>query len=375
MASLGTRDVTFIGRWYDNHPGKTVSWGPHSFQTTFTGSSSIAISLSDASSLGELSYTCTGSALGGAEKVFTTSQFQAPLAVGLQPALKYTLNCGRNDEASYGTTTVSDVLLQSGGTLLKSPLPPKALRYMAIGDSITAGFKALIEPGTGVQPSAANEDLFKTYGRHLADAWGASDWHVVARSGIAATSYDPNVKTMDEQFPCRDFTWGGTNCPAQWDFSNWQADVVTINLGTNDFTFGSPTTAQFQAAYETLIDLVRSKYGKNTLIFGICPTQYSCGGGGSKWTQMRDGVMQAIQSKVDAGDQLVRYVPTGDWKDPWLTCATEYSDYTHPTVTGHAKLASKLLETLTYEVRKIFPGKCPGTGTTCGDASSALELD
>jgi len=45
-----------------------------------------------------------------------------------------------------------------------------------------------------------------------------------------------------QQYPCTQFweAWQGT-CPLQWDVNSWQAQIVVVNLGTNDFAFGNPS--------------------------------------------------------------------------------------------------------------------------------------
>merc|ERR1712061_359682 len=118
--------------------------------------------------------------------------------------------------------------------------------------------------------------------------------------GISVTPYGAE-KVMQQQWPCLSFSWG--TCAAPWDFS-WQADVVTINLGTNDYVFGSLT-----------------------------PLQYTCGGAqwgaqDPKWQPMVDGVQNAVQSLQQAGDQRVLFHATGSTDAPWLSCLGDYSDQT-----------------------------------------------
>ena len=65
---------------------------------------------------------------------------------------------------------------------------------------------------------------------------------------------------MQMEWPCRQFwdTWQDS-CPSLWDFSNWQADVVTINLSTHDFAFGNPTQKRIREGYMSFIKDVRAK--------------------------------------------------------------------------------------------------------------------
>jgi len=76
----------------------------------------------------------------------------------------------------------------------------------------------------------------------------------------------------------------------------------------------------------------------------------------------------------EVGDEKVRYYATGSISNPWLTCASDYSDYTHPTVQGNKKFAAKLLEVLTEDIRNFFPSKCGGSGKYCAGAASPTPV-
>jgi lysophospholipase L1-like esterase len=288
---------------------------------------------------------------------------------------EHVAKCGRSGEASYGKTSVTGVVIDDAGDLLTVEEPlASALRYEAIGDSITAGFKVTVPAGSGAVPATPeNEDVFKTYVRHLADAWGILDYHVVAKSGISILPYGNGLeKVMAQEWPCRSFwaAWQG-GCPVLWDFTSWQADIVTINLGTNDFAFGNPTREAFKKGYSDLIQSVRRNY-PGALIICIQPLQYSCGGGSAKLQAIIDGLEDAVAEAQSVGDRRVRYHTTGTISEPWLDCRNDYVDYTHPTVEGNKKFADKLLETLTADVREFFPGQCGGTGSTCQQSSFTL---
>jgi len=58
------------------------------------------------------------------------------------------------------------------------------LRFEAIGGSITTGFR--VTSNSASDPSTiANQDVFQTYFRCMADAWGTSDYQVIAKSGVS----------------------------------------------------------------------------------------------------------------------------------------------------------------------------------------------
>ena len=75
---------------------------------------------------------------------------------------------------------------------------------------------------------------------------------MIAKSGISILDYGTTGVVMSKEWPCQTFWFqfpGQTKCPVLWDFAKWQADVVTINLGTNDYVFGDPTQQKFREGY------------------------------------------------------------------------------------------------------------------------------
>jgi len=356
--------LRFIGRWYSENNVMKHSWGTGTFMMKFQGSASIGVNLQSPSYQSPHYYVCQVD--GGEDLRLAHSSGALMIADGLSLD-EHIVKCGRSSEASYGVTTLTGVVLESGGELLPLSTAFSELRYEAIGDSITAGFK--VTGTASEQATPENEDVFKTYERYIADAWGTSDWRVVAKSGISILPYAGGAeKVMELEWPCRTFwaEWQGS-CPAEWDFTLWQADVVTINLGTNDFAFGDAsrvTKSNIQKGYKDLVMLVRQKY-PNALIACIQPLQYSCGGGNAKLEAIVEGLEAAVQEMQQGGDSKVRYYRTGTIASPWLDCQTHYSDYTHPTVEGNQIFAEKLLETLTDELRFFFPEKCGGSGPRC----------
>jgi len=260
-----------------------------------------------------------------------------------------------------------DLVLDTGYTALALGTPK--LTYEAIGDSITAGFKVDCKPGGG-SPTTANEDAYQTYVAHLAAAWGTDDWHMVARSGVGAGPVGGagNPNTIVEMFKCQGFTWNGCHGGDAGGLNPWnftleqrEPDIVTINIGTNDYAFGNPSLATFKKNYQDLVAYVRLRRPRAT-IFCLCPLQYSLSaplngsldngvdGRDPKWVTMRDGIKGAVE---ELGDAKIVYIPTGTPEKPWMDGATEFSDWTHPTVEGHAHFAKLLEEVLTPIVHRL----------------------
>ena len=192
-SSFATREdlekVHFGGRWWRDDDGMKHSWGVGTFVVRFRGSSALAVRM--ASSWVGAYYTCRVD--GGPEvKLFHDSKMEHfRVAAGLSPSEEHVARCGRNNEASWGPTLVRGVALDPGGELLRAADPNAGsalLRYEAIGDSITAGFK--VTAASAAEPATiANQDVFQTYVRYMADAWGTSDYNVIAKSGVSILDY------------------------------------------------------------------------------------------------------------------------------------------------------------------------------------------
>lgn len=317
----------------------------------FTGSTHISVVFNNTSPSGaQFLFMCQvdGSSEKGIWPESSTSRLT--IATDLDASEEHTVFCGRSSEAFNGETSLLRIEADAGVQALLPPGPfENELRYEAIGDSISSGL-----------------DVFKTWVRRLADSWATSDWRTVARSGGSVTQATSHEKTMKEHWLCRRYALFGEPCPAEWSFATWQADVVTINLGTNDFFLSNPSEAAFTAAYRDLIAQVRGRY-PGALIMCIAPLIATCPQLGKPWGTMVNSISAAV---TEINDNKVRFYATGSAAEPWLSCDTDYADGIHPTPGGHAKFAKKLLEVMTTDVRSFFPSKCSGSGDHCDGTAS-----
>ena len=180
----------------------------------------------------------------------------------------------------------------------------------------------------------------------------------MARSGIGAIPLDGSLPMRDEWL-CSSFHDEGDGCPRPWNFSSstWQADIVTVNLGTNDYSAGKeePPAATFLHYYQGLLELIRQKY-RNATIFALCPLQYSCPQGAAgkddpaKWERMLATMRKAVAA---VADEKVYLVETGNRSAPWIDCDTETVDGTHPTIEGHKAFATRLHDALASRLPRL----------------------
>ncbi len=145
-----------------------------------------------------------------------------------------------NQKAQDCSTIYSSVTVN--GEILDAP-KDKDLLIEFVGDSITCGVG-----NNSKNLDAYNEDATKAYGRLTAKALDA-DWSNISLGGSTVVSKDvvpQSSMVMPENYLV---SYRGGN---KWDFENErQADIVVINLGTNEYLkFEGADTTVIQAEFE-----------------------------------------------------------------------------------------------------------------------------
>lgn len=162
-----------------------------------------------------------------------------------------------------------------------TPVTGKARKIEFIGDSITCGYGTDDEDMTHTF-STATEDVTKAYAYKTAKLLDA-DYSMFSASGygiISGYTPDPQVRGAAELIPpyyesqcfSRD-TFGEAGYPANipWDFSEYQPDVIVINLGTNDDSYCQDTVEkqeEYVRQYVEFLKVVR-KNNPNAEIFCV----------------------------------------------------------------------------------------------------------
>lgn len=198
-----------------------------------------------------------------------------------------------------------------------------------IGDSITAGHSTSEGPVTDFawltgEALGANHTQIAYSGITLADGHHYSDNHWPGMESIYF-----KLKTV---LDCLDVAC--TTNPA-WNFSNYTAKVVVINLGTNDQNLGTDSTspADFQTRYTAFLQNIRAKY-PNADIFAMRTFN------GYYQTETE----AAVNARSSAGDTKVHYINTDGWLIP--APSTDFADLFHPTDAGHVKITNRLVPIL-----------------------------
>lgn len=154
------------------------------------------------------------------------------------------------------------------------PSEKRDLYIEFLGDSITAGHG--IEGGEKNSRSVENSEL--TYAALTAKHFGA-DYSLVARSGVSLVyGYGGGKGDYRTIFERWDYLNGKKE--ANWDFENNQADIVVINLGTNDYWAGFngndtlDKRTNFTNQYYDFLKFVREKYPNATIIAALGSMSY-----------------------------------------------------------------------------------------------------
>lgn len=201
------------------------------------------------------------------------------------------------------------------------PLSAAKRKIEIIGDSITCGLDIDI-PGAPQGDIGEFEDGTRTYGALAAKSFGAdynvfsvSGWGCIGGAGGAAASipriYDQCTYTQYYE--------------EKWDFSSWQADVVVINLGTNDGGYiwqNHLTDRDFETAVKDFLLTVRKKYPHAKIIWA--------------YGMMGSGVKNLIQNVIE---ELNKTDP--DYAFVKLPQHTRSSD-SHPGPDDHQRAADML---------------------------------
>jgi lysophospholipase L1-like esterase len=246
-----------------------------------------------------------------------------PLAIGLA-AGEHVVELYRRTEASSGATSVVAVTVESG-QLLAPPAAPARL-IEVVGDSISCGYG-----NEGTAPCGFTQDTenhYLSYGALLARSLGAelstvawSGKGVVVNFGGGGNELIPLV--YERVVP--------TEKRSLWNFVP-QAQLVVVNLGTNDFSANTdPTEAAFVAGYTALLANVRSKYPAAYILCTNGPML----SGTDLTAKARPYIAEAVAARRAAGDLNVEaYEMTTP--NPTPGCDS------HPSLLTHQAMATEL---------------------------------
>ena len=208
---------------------------------------------------GYLQYVLDGVYMEGRIKVEGNNQ--SSVEIGSVNPGKHTLWIYKATEAQTGAIIIKEITGQGLVPLVKSTSP--LIEF--IGNSITCGAAAdasQVPCGTGEYHDQHN--AYQAYGPRVARAVGA-EFMLSSVSGIGIyRNWNSDGPIMQEVYEKTALT---ANTVVQWDFKTYDPKIVSIALGTNDFSNGDGMkprlpfdSAKFVSNYIRFVQLVKSKY-------------------------------------------------------------------------------------------------------------------
>lgn len=226
----------------------------------------------------------------------------------------------RRSEAWQGDIILADATAADG--FVKSPPPPK-MRLLFIGDSITAGAGTTSRVNDqGEREAVSNARL--AYPRLLGDRLNAQvhqvayggrglvrDWQGITDTNNAPQFYD---RVMPD------------NPDHLWDPADYQADIVSVMLGTNDFNPGIPERKSWTQAYKDFVSRIRTDYPKAQIFLISSPMT-----GDEKGDALKAYVREVAESFETPS---VQYLQVSQYYgEAWDS---------HPTAAEHEMMADEL---------------------------------
>jgi len=319
-APVGEPRVHFIGRHDDSDPEAVrYGWSGTGFLVRFEGTA-VHATLDDAA--GFHTVVVDGTAQGVLET--QPGERRYTLVSDLSPG-EHVVALYRRTEGNFGLTTVRGVEVE--GTLLPPPTPTRRLEV--VGDSITCGYGN--EGADQYCPFTGDtENHYLTYAAIAARALGA-ELSAVAWSGKGVIynygddTFEPMPTLYDRTLP--------TEADPRW--SGPSANVVLINLGTNDFsTDDDPPPEDFIAAYVDLLAAIRVRNPDAEILATVAPAL-----DGSEGEASVSGIDAAIAERAAEGDTRIARVdisvPAEGFGCDW-----------HPSLPTHAAMAERLIPLL-----------------------------
>jgi lysophospholipase L1-like esterase len=252
-----------------------------------------------------------------------------PLATALDPGPHHVLIWKRT-EAEVGVITFRGFELESRHALLPRPKPPTH-RLEFVGDSITAGY-GNEGADAACHWSAKTENNYLTFGAFAARELGAS-YTAVAYSGKRVThSYEaPDELTLPEIYdrviPTEDDSPKVSASPA---------DVVVVNLGTNDAFPRLPDERTFTGAYQSFLAQLRTQNPTALFVIVLGPMLVDDYPQPLARSTLRKWLKTVQTSREASGDTRVDFIEF--WYDPAEGVGCDF----HPNVKTHARLGHEL---------------------------------
>ncbi|MDL2287530.1 GDSL-type esterase/lipase family protein, partial [Eubacteriales bacterium OttesenSCG-928-G02] len=157
--------------------------------------------------------------------------------------------------------SVSSIILTGNEPEIGKKPHEKPLKIEFYGDSITCGY-GVAAPGTAPGFTLFEEDSSRAYAYNVCEKLNADGSYIcVSGKGIVANC---NGDRTDINAPVF-YNWASKDKEV-WDFSKWQADIVIVNLGTND-SWGGISHEEFYEEGTKFLHTLRLAYPTANLLW------------------------------------------------------------------------------------------------------------
>ena len=267
------------------------------------------------------------------QRIKITGKTSDPIIIKAPTAGKHTVWIYKATEAHTGPVLIQKVV----GQKIKFLQKPQAPVIEFIGNSITCGAAAdpsEVPCGTGQYHDQHN--AYMAYGPRVARAL-KTEFVLSSVSGIGVyRNWNSNGPTMPQVYEKVDFQ---ENNAQQWNFSRFMPQVVSIALGTNDFSRGDGKkqrlpfdSAEYVNSYIKFVQLVKNKYPKAQIALLSSPMIQG------KNRETLQNCITAVKGKIDAlhpGDKPVALY--------FFRPMQARGCSGHPNVEDHAIMAEELV--------------------------------
>lgn len=247
-SKTSTDDIQYFGRYALTQTGDyRMGWPGSGFGLRFRGTKLAVTITDDGNGIMDAVINGKSSAL-----VLRPGTQDYTIVTSAKPSLFDVTLTRRTEVFDTALFEINDIRVD--GDLVVRDLPKRKILF--IGDSITAGFG--VRGNTkDCQYSPASNAPLKSYAWLAATALKA-ETQLIAISGRGVVyNYDNNsapVMPMQIDYALPD------NAATLWDHKKFQADVVVVSLGTNDWSTVDPGQDKFNAGYTALLKDIRARF-------------------------------------------------------------------------------------------------------------------
>ena len=327
-------DVKYFGRTFAENGVRYFSWSNSGFQFSFYGTGATATLKSTQHTAGSATETAY-------VKIYVDGAFykdvavpETETAVTLASGLtngQHTIKVVKRTSGYYSIVGLSKIQLDAGSEIRQTQKHYER-NMLFIGDDLMTGYgsmvtKANVTGKTVPKYSTATEDSTITYTALTADYFGAENMTIALSGskgrGIVKNGGGSTSHTAPKYFEYLEYR---EKRSVAYDHTQYDPDVVVINLGTYDQT-AAVSAADFKIGCKSFIQQVRAAYPEATII-------YAYGFGGTTYAST---IQTVIKELNNAGDQNLYYTALS------AVSSSEKGVDDRPTKEAHAARSKQLI--------------------------------